>query len=293
MSDITNGRTATDSPKPANQSILNLGDIEPGFSRSGPILDVEIFKEDYLFGIPLRAALTGQEISNESLKRFIRRGVSDFETSIRIPVSPVRITDRFDFIRSDDIQFGTRQLTRWPILQVEQLAALYPGRSETVRDKEGNITREGEEAIYPTDWIVPEADSGLIRVVPTSGSLVDNPNAQFLYSGGSMAFTLSGTRSWPSLWRITYTAGFDFEKIPDVVNDLIGTLTAIKFLSQMGPAIFPVGSMSVSIDGLGQSVSTPGPQWLSQRMQELIAERERLVPQIRAYYGTDLVMSVF
>ena len=36
-----------------------------------------------------------------------------------------------------------------------------------------------------------------------------------------------------------------------------------------------------------------GLQFLAQRMQELQAERERLIPQLKAYFGTDIIMTVW
>lgn len=269
-----------DSPVKGGAKELNQGSGEPGFIRSEPLLDVKRFKEEYLFGIPLVSALTQEKVSNNTLKSFIRKGISDFETSVRIPVNPVRSTDWFDFERADDLQFGTRRLNRWPLLQVENLYAVLPGRSED----------QGTD--YPTDWVCPDGDTGLIRITPISSSLT-NADAQFISSTGFKALAMGTMKSWPKLWRITYTAGFDHDKVPAIVNDLIGIMSAIKFLSQMGPVLFPVNSISIGIDGMSQSTGNAGPQFLAQRMQELQAERERLIPQLKSYFGTDIIMTVW
>lgn len=269
-----------DSPLQSHQTPLNQGTSEPGFARVGPILDVERFRQEYLFGVPMRAALTGEEISSETLKNFIRKGISDFETSVRIPVHPVQAEDMFDFERSDDLNFGTRRLTRWPLLDVSNLAALWPGRME------------GQETDYPTSWVTKNDDTGLIRVVPNSGSMI-NADAGFINSTGYKAIVLGQMKAWPNMWRIRYRAGFDFDKIPDVVNDLIGTLAAIKFLSQMGPAIFPFNSFSVGVDGLSQGTSNAGPQWLAQRIADLTGERDRLVGQLKSHFGTDIMFAAW
>lgn len=258
-------------------TILGQGEGEPGFTRSGPILDVDTFRLQYLFGIPLRAPLTGQEVTDDMLKMFIRKGISDFETSVRIPVSPVRKTDKINYERADDTQFGTRQLERWPVLKIEALQALYPGR------------HLGQEANYPTDWVVPQGDTGLIRIVPRSGTDV-NANINFVTSVGYTGIQMNNFKHWPDLWSITYIAGFDFEKIPDVVNDLIGTLAAIKLLSQLGPALMPFNSRSIGLDGMSQGTSNGGPAWLAGRIADLIAERDRLVANLKSHYGTDIVM---
>jgi hypothetical protein len=61
----------------------------------------------------------------------------------------------------------------------------------------------------------------------------------------------------------------------------------------MGPAIFPVLSQNVSLDGMGQSVTTSGPTWLQLRIQELSAERDRLIASLKTIYGTDIFFAAF
>lgn len=266
---------------------FNLGEQEPGFDRYGPLIDVQRFKAEYLFGIPLRAALTGEEVTDETIKQFIRKGVSDFESSVRVPVNPVKIEDRFDFIRADDLSFGTKRLTRFPVIKVEALKALWPGRNDVLADF-GN----SQEVDYPTSWVSLLGDTGLVRIVPNSGSII-NADVNFLASSAYRSIVLGGLKNWPNMWRIIYWAGFDRDKVPDVVNDLIGILAAIKFLSQMAPAIFPMNTQSVSLDGMAQSVSTAGPMWLQLRIAELTNERDRLVEQLKGYYATDINFTAF
>jgi len=265
----------------SDASDLNQGEGDPGFSRVGPLLDHNQLKQEYLFGIPLKAALTGEEITAETLKRFIEKAVSEFETSVRIPVRPVRVIQKFDYERADDQQFGTRQLKRWPVYKVEKLSALWPGRVE------------GQEANYPTDWVEIEGDCGLFRIVPRSGTDVQT-NVNFISSAGYIGLPIAGNfKTWPGMWRVQYIAGFPYDKIPHAVNHLIGVMAAIYFIDQMGAAIFPFGSQSVGIDGLSQGTSTGGPQWLASRLASLKEERERLVTSLKAHYGTDVILAAF
>jgi hypothetical protein len=264
---------------------------EPGFDRVGPLIDVERFKQEYLFGVPLESPLTGDVITDDTLKNFIRKGIGEFETSVRVPVNPIRIVDRFDFERADDLRFGTRRMTRWPVIKVEALKALWPGRNEALAalDKDGNPVGddESQEIEYPTSWVTLLGDTGLIRIVPNSGSLV-NADINFLASSAFRTVVLGGLKNWPNMWRVIYQAGFERDKVPEIVNDLVGVFSALKFLSMMGPAIFPVASQSIGIDGLAQSTATGGPQWLAQRVQELQAERDRLIDQLKGHYATDI-----
>lgn len=262
---------------------------EPGFTRVGPVLDVEKFKSDYLFGIPLTSSLTNETVSDESLKRFIKKGIGDLEVSLRISVNPIRITDPFDFERADDLRFGTKQLTRWPVLKVERLFALWPGRNDILASVDPN---QSQEVDYPTSWVTMTGDTGLIRIIPNSGSIV-NADATFLASSSYRSVVLGGLKSWPNMWRVTYVAGFDMDKVPDIINDTIGVMAAIRFLSMMGPAIFPYASQSIGLDGMSQSVATAGPQWLAARIQDLEQERDRLVQLLKTHYNTDITFAAF
>lgn len=268
---------------------MNQGVHQPGFERVGPIITAERFKKEYLFGVPLVASLTGEKIEDDTLVKFILKGIGEFETSVRVPVHPVKIIDRFDFERADDLRFGTRRFTRWPVIKVEGLDALWPGRNESLGSVDEGLT---QEINYPTSWVTLQGDTGLFRIIPNSGSLV-NADVNFLASSAYRTVVLGGLKSWPNLWRVTYIAGFEKDCIPDIVNDLIGIMAAIKLLSQLGPAIFPVASQSVSIDGMSQGTGTGGPQWLSQRISELSAERDRLVTQLKQHYATDLQFWAF
>lgn len=268
---------------------LNMGEMEPGFDRFGPILDVDRFKAEYLFGIPLTAPLTGETMQDATLKQFIRKGIGDFEIAVRIPVNPVRVEDRFDFERADDMQFGTRRLTRWPVTKIEHLRALWPGRNEVLGPVSPGDTQEVE---YPTSWVTMTGDSGMIRIVPNSGTIV-NSDVNFLASSAYRSIILGGLKSWPNMWRVVYIAGFQPDQVPDVVNDCIGIMAALRFLSMMGPVIFPINSQSVSLDGMAQATATAGPTWLANRIQELQTERDRLVDQLKTHYQTDITFTAF
>ena len=250
-------------------------------TRHGPLLSVEELRDEYLFGVPMRAPLTGQEISDETLKRFIRKGIAEVEQAVRIPVHPVKVTqEKIDYERADDIQFGTKKLMRFPVIQVDALQALWPGRIE------------GQEINYPTNWVELSPETGVIRLVPRSGSDVQ-ADVNFIRSVGYQGIPISGLKHWPNMWRVSYTAGFPHDQVPDSINDLIGTIAALKFLSQMGPAIFPMNSYSTGIDSMSQSSGNAGPQWLAGRIKELTDERDRMVNQLKAYYGTDITLSVW
>lgn len=277
----------TDNPINANPNgALQQGTGEPGFERTAPLITPDELVEDYLFGIPLVSALTGEQMTEESIKRAISKAVGDAETSVRIPIQPVRTVDQFDYERADDsMGFGTKRLTRFPLLQVEALQACFPGRNPSDPNSYVN---------YPTQWVVPSGEHGLIRIVPVSGIPTGAPgDVNLLPVIGYQGVLASNMKSWPNMWKITYTAGFNYDAIPIIVNDLIGTCAALRILSRLGPVVFPANAVAVGFDGMTQSTSTMGPQFLSQRMQELELERQRLTEAISNHYGSTFHMSVW
>ena len=285
-------------PVKSNPGVLNMGQIQPGFERVEPLISVDKLKRQFLFGIPLVSQLTGEEMTDDTIKEIIAQAVSDFETATRVPVSPVRIKDRFDFRRPDDLAFSTRQLTRWPVIEVEALHALFPGRMDgrtmpnidPVNDPENQAA--SQEIEYPSSWIEIEGDSGLMRIIPKSGSLV-NADISFIATTGYRSILLGGLKEWPSLWRVTYRAGFDQDKIPGVVNKLIGTFAAIQVISNCYPALSPANSFGIGLDGMSQSIGIQLAQLLMARINDLVQDRDRLINQIKMYYGTDMQFSIF
>jgi len=70
----------------------------------------------------------------------------------------------------------------------------------------------------------------------------------------------------------------------------IGTIAAMRVLGQIAAAYALFTSTSLGIDGMSQSVSTPGPQRFAVRMEELKADRALYVKKIKKIVGTKLVV---
>jgi len=96
-----------------------------------------------------------------------------------------------------------------------------------------------------------------------------NPTAIPTTAGGAPAFHLPGQVSVGGGVLADYLYHrFPRGKVPKPVNDLIGTIAAMEILSQLAQrtAIFGV---EFEHDGGSQSVSTPGPEIFTRRMQDL------------------------
>lgn len=249
--------------------------LEPGLSRYEPLMNVERMKSDYLFGIPLKSSLTKQEFSDDSIQRFIVRAISEVEHELLINISPVKYEDRYDYDLWDYQQFNFIHLNHWPVLQVESVKGKYPNSVDFIQ--------------YPNDWVSIYNEFGILQLTPTNGSLT-----QFFLTNDAtyIPLLLGGRAKWPQLWQITYTSGFDNEKIPAVINELVGLKAALQILSIIQPVLFPFTSYGIGLDGTSQSVGGPGPMLFSERINHLKEEAARLMDVAKRYYNKKLQLGI-
>jgi len=252
-------------------------DQEPGFTRYQSLVTPQNMRDQYLFGIPLKSNISGapQEMTDDTLGTFINRAISLIEHELKINISPVLYQDRYDYNLWDYQKYNYIQLNHWPVIQVKSIKGKYPNAVDFIQ--------------YPTEWISIYGEFGMMQLTPTNGQI----SQFFLTNDATYIPLLLGSRAqWPQLWEVTYLSGFPQDKIPAMINDLIGTATAISVLSMVGPVIFPFTSYSIGIDGTSQGVGAPGPMWLQQRMQELKEQYEHLLQTAKHYYNKSLLLGV-
>ncbi len=92
---------------------------------------------------------------------------------------------------------------------------------------------------------------------------------------------------------MSYTAGFPEDKVPAMLTSLIENMAALNALSTLGPLLFPYSSVSINIDGLGQSVGTPGPAFLANRISDLKEQIERGMEAAKGYYEKRFIVDYF
>ncbi len=113
-----------------------------------------------------------------------------------------------------------------------------------------------------------------------------------IYSGlGFHAFNSQSITSWPGAIHIIYEAGFKNGKIPAMLSGLVENMAAYKFLSSLGPILFPHNSVSIGIDGTSQSVGTLGPAYLQLRLKDLSDMIEKQMDIARGYYQKKFLIS--
>ena len=69
-----------------------------------------------------------------------------------------------------------------------------------------------------------------------------------------------------------------------MISGLIEKMAAYMVLSTIGHLLFPYGSIGIGLDGTSQSVSTPGPQYLAGRLQQLKEQIQEETDAAKNYY---------
>ena len=249
------------------------GGEEPGFARLEPLVTPKQLQDTYLFGLPLQSVLTRAKMTNEAIQSFITRAVSRVEHEAKIHISPVKFQEMHDYNLFDYQKWDFVQLNNWPILQVESFRGQYPFSDQFIE--------------FPTDWISCYNEFGYIQLVPKNGSF-----SQFLITRDAslLPLILGGRMRWPQLWEITYVAGFQLDQIPAILNELVGTYASIEVLRILNRVLF-LGSHSIGIDGVSQSVSLPSPGWLAADIKSMEDKAKELLDRIKRFYNKQILIS--
>ncbi|CAB4127184.1 hypothetical protein UFOVP75_76 [uncultured Caudovirales phage] len=257
--------------------------IQSPWDRLEPLVTPDQIRSRWLFGIPLISNFADpitrkvQVFTDDLIDDLIVGAVSDLETEIGISIMPVQKSERMAFDRQEFESFGYFRLRARPIASIEELA---------IRSSDGiNFFT------MPMAWIETGfLHHGQINILPLSPA-----NANFTFAsiaGGGPAglifLSVLSRLGWiPAYWTVKYTVGFPDGKLPRIVNDLIGIQTAINILSMLG-ATFVKNSASLSIDGMSQSVSTPGPELFEARLKDLGDKKTMATRKLKAITGQKL-----
>lgn len=256
------------------------------WGRLEPLITPEQLKSRYLKGVQLVLKIMDPDtrkpfrITDDELKDYINRAVSVAEEETNLILMPTQFTEKLPFQKQDFEQFGYFQLPRRPVASVDALNVTLADGSDVFQ--------------FPTEWIeTANLIHGQLNIIPLAFQSVIAGTGVIggVNAGGGTAvfFNALWNRPWvAALFGITYTCGFKNGMMPQLVNDLIGVIVAMRVLSQLAAAYAYLQSASLGIDGMSQSVSTPGPQRFKIRMDELKEERALLVKKLKKYGGSKI-----
>lgn len=244
-------------------------------NRYQPLPTPADMKKRTLFGIPLRSFLTNEEVDDATLQYYIDVAISEIEHALDLYITPVTFNERQDYSRHLQFwSFGYVKVDHSPVLNVSKFNLTFNNGLEN-----GQVLVE-----IPLEFVYVQPGEGTVQLVPASGVTISGLIVS-LYSGlGFHAFNSQSISHWPGAIEIEYQAGFEKDKVPALLSGLIENLAALKFLSSLGPVLFPHNSVSIGIDGTSQSVGTLGPAFLQNRINDLEKMIEKQMDIARGYY---------
>jgi hypothetical protein len=277
MADYTNSKEGIGAVWPVNA-------VEDSWGHLEPLITPELLKARHLFGIPLVSYMkdpdTGQRqrMTDPILKDLIDRSVGMAELELRLEIMPRQYSKKLPFDRQAYASLGYMMLPDHPVQSLDKLA----------------VTASNGDDLYnvPPDWVeTAYLHTGQINIIPMTiafqygGFFVpsNSPN------GGSAFLAILGQNPWiPAYWQVTYTTGFPEGRLPQMVNELVGVIAAIEALGLLATTNARNSSHSIGVDGLSQSISTPGPQIYDTRIALLTDQKDRLQRKLRSIFGTNL-----
>jgi hypothetical protein len=201
----------------------------------------------YLYGITIQGN-TGASFSDEAIQYYIKAAQKEVENYFNLLfVKQLIALETTSYYHTD-------YWTHFPIIQTK-----FPVREPL--SLVGMLAKI-EQIIYPQGWLFCERDqAGIgkrrISIVPTGASTTE-VNADVILTGISSQIGMQRFQNIPDYWNIQYITGFDLDKLPLDLIDIVGKLASIGILNIAGDLILGAGiaSMSLSIDGLNQSIGT-------------------------------------
>lgn len=273
-------------PRQALGETYQIGEVEGSWQRLEPILSPAQLRAFHLFGIPLVSVLrdpfTGARavITDDLLKQYIDRSVALAELETGLIITPTKFIERHPFDKAEYEALGYFRTRQRPVTSVEGI----------------RVTPANDIDVYmvPTEWIEGGyLQYGQINIIPltlalsSGGTVVSTQSA----AGGALFLAIFGYMHWiPAFWKIEYTAGFKDGKVPTILNELIGTIAAMEVLSMLAATFAQNQGASLSLDGVSQSISGPGPNIFAVRLGELGDKRKRIVTKLKALYGAGIIV---
>lgn len=226
-------------------------------------------KSDFLFGIPL---IDGgvNTMPDSALERHIKSAISRLEHKFNVTITPTQYVEYRDY-RAEDYD-------HWFFINVQH-KPISPSADDL--KIEIQYIKDATLVEMPKAWyrIYPEA--GQIQMTPTSGSM-----GQFIISqAGMIPPGLWGIKKdYPQLIKVTYVAGWEEDKIPYVIVQLIGYMASVDILMMLSDLTLGVpglNSYGIGLDGLSQSVTKEGFQ---RRIDNYNAKIQELMHELMSYY---------
>ncbi len=278
MADYTDSKLAPGEMHPQNA-------MESPWGRLEPLITPDQLVERKLWGIPLISAWRSpglpapKPMSNDMLKDIIRRMVTKVEVGAKIVLMPIKFHERLPFDKQEFDSYGYFQLKNRPVFSVDKLA---------IQDTNNNDIFQ-----MPAAWIsMAYATRGRLNIIPLSPAQSGAAFSSLTGTFGTMTMSLmmGGGGNYPAFFTCEYTAGFPDGMLPTQVNELIAIEAALEVLGILAPTYARSGSHSLGVDGLSQSITTPGAELFQIRMKELQESKKETLKQLKGVFGRNIIV---
>lgn len=271
--------------KPPVGSVWPTGTVDTPYQQLEPLLTPAKLRTRHLFGIPLvsriKDPITNKPMvmTDDILKDYIDRAINEVEIETSVDIMPRKNREKDAFDRALYESFGYMKTMRRPVWSIERLT----------------VTPSNNVDVYeiPLDWVeTAYLPKGQINIIPLTIAITSGAVVPASAAGGAVFLSIFGHKPWlPAFWQIDYSSGFPDGVLPQMLNEYIGVVAAINVLSSLAATWAQQTSTSLGIDGLSQSVGTPGPQLYKVRIDELKEQRKMLKGKIKAWAGQKIFSS--
>jgi hypothetical protein len=242
--------------------------------------------EEALMGLPKFFPLTREPITVDMAEKYLTSAVAHIEMKLSCNLSQTIHHHSEDII---DGMFTNNytgiKLTQWPATEIVQMQYKLAHTNTTIPFQTYTI---------PASWLYLRRNNLNVVAGVGSGTIQSN-NAGFANTAGIFTYLTGIARGayQPGVIEVVYKAGFDHDKLPANVADLIRT-TAIKFfLADLYPAMFPTSGVNVSIDAVSQGVSFNIAVLLQNRLQMIEKKLAELEAAFKSGFGQTIKLTRF
>jgi hypothetical protein len=252
--------------------------FEGAFKRFKPMPTPTEVYQYALLGLPNIFPILNEMIPLSYAEDALESAISEMEMSMGMDISPVIHYHSEDYIAG---KFGSNysgiSLFRWPATKILKVSLKYPFAGPTPY----------QEYVFPGSWIYLRKNK--MNIIAASGSIAMTSQPGSVGSAGLFSyFTGLGTNYAPGLMEVAYQSGFDHDNLPSALTDLIKTWAAHRFLTDVGPLLFPYSSVNVQIDAVSQSVGITLQTVIAAKIAALEAKKKELAHAVKNQYKNNI-----
>lgn len=254
--------------------------LEPAFRRFDTFPTIKDVRDFSMIGLQRLVPDVHQIITDDFIRLYLTSAINEIEMSMGIFLSPAEQTLIYDVVEGVfGPRFSGQQIPQYPVNQILSC------KLKSVHAMSDNPVNTLD---IPPNWISFRnrrfnimADIGTVRTQSgTAGTTLTPYLAAYGYG------------PWrPNAIEIQVNVGFAEDRFPAILKELVLMQTSIGLLNDIIPILFPFNSTSVAIDGVSQSASLPGPQFLMTRIGMLEKLRDQKKAAIKASLGNSLIMT--